>query len=85
MDFVSRYAFITPEGNKTRVALNGVSIAGYVSPRQTVVAGPVPQVDAVIAYILNQVEHHRKVSFQDEFRLLLDRHGLVWDEKYVWD
>jgi len=43
------------------------------------------QVDAVIAYILNQVEHHRKVSFQDEFRLLLDRHGLVWDEKYVWD
>ena len=43
------------------------------------------QVDAVIAYILNQVEHHRRVSFQDEFRQLLDRHGLVWDEKYVWD
>ena len=43
------------------------------------------QVDAVIAYILNQVEHHRNVSFQDEFRQLLNRHGLVWDEKYVWD
>jgi len=43
------------------------------------------QIDAVIAYILNQVEHHRKVSFQDEFRQLLERHGLVWDERYVWD
>ena len=43
------------------------------------------QVDAVIKYITNQSEHHRRVSFQDEVRALLQRHGLAWDEKYVWD
>ncbi|MBL7140648.1 MAG: IS200/IS605 family transposase [Planctomycetes bacterium] len=36
-------------------------------------------------YILNQEEHHRKVTFQDEFRAFLKRHGLQYDERYVWD
>jgi len=36
-------------------------------------------------YIANQEEHHRKLSFQDEFRLLCKRHGIEYDERYVWD
>jgi|ERR1044072_4300160 REP element-mobilizing transposase RayT len=36
-------------------------------------------------YILNQPEHHRKVSFQDEFRALLEQHSIAYDERYVWD
>jgi len=36
-------------------------------------------------YILNQGEHHRTVSFQDEFRALMVEHSVEWDEKYVWD
>jgi REP element-mobilizing transposase RayT len=36
-------------------------------------------------YIANQEEHHRRVSFQDEFRALLNRHGIEFDERYVWD
>jgi putative transposase len=36
-------------------------------------------------YIANQEEHHRKISFQDELRALLSKHGLEWDERYVWD
>lgn len=42
-------------------------------------------VDRVRAYIGDQEEHHRVVSFQDEFRKLLEAHGLDWNEKYVWD
>jgi REP element-mobilizing transposase RayT len=36
-------------------------------------------------YIANQEAHHRKVNFQDELRSLLRKHGVEWDERYVWD
>lgn len=42
-------------------------------------------VEAVKSYIANQEEHHKKMSFQDEFRKLCERHGVGIDEKYVWD
>ncbi len=42
-------------------------------------------VEQVKAYIANQEEHHRKRSFQKEFRLMLERHGIQYDERYVWD
>ena len=41
--------------------------------------------EAVRTYIANQEVHHRKLTFQEEYRLLLERHGLTWDERYVWD
>ena len=41
--------------------------------------------DAVQQYIKNQEEHHRKMTFQDELRALLRRHGITFDERYVWD
>ena len=43
------------------------------------------QVDDVRAYIAGQEEHHRKVSFQDEFRRLLERYEITFHERYVWD
>ncbi len=42
------------------------------------------QVDATVAYIRGQAEHHQTRSFQDEFRDFLTRQGLAWDERYVW-
>jgi REP element-mobilizing transposase RayT len=36
-------------------------------------------------YIANQPAHHRKMSFQDELRVLLHKHHVEWDEKYIWD
>lgn len=42
-------------------------------------------VESVRTYIANQEEHHRRVTFQDEYRRFLERHGLQWDERYVWD
>lgn len=36
-------------------------------------------------YIENQEQHHQRISFQEEFRILCQRHGIVIDERYVWD
>jgi REP element-mobilizing transposase RayT len=44
----------------------------------------VSQVDDTIRYIRNQAEHHRKTTFQDEFRAFLKRHGIEYDERYIW-
>jgi REP element-mobilizing transposase RayT len=35
-------------------------------------------------YIDNQEEHHRRVSFMDEYRRLLERSGVGFDERYLW-
>lgn len=43
------------------------------------------KVNPVRRYIENQREHHRSMSFQDELRALLRRHGIAFDERYVWD
>ena len=42
-------------------------------------------VASVVAYIENQEEHHRTMTFEDEFRLLLKRYRVAFDERYVWD
>ncbi len=43
------------------------------------------QVKAVRNYIAGQEKHHRTVTFQDEFRELLRRYEIEFDERYVWD
>lgn len=43
------------------------------------------ETDKVIGYILNQKEHHKKVSFQDEYRAFLKKYKVEYDERYVWD
>ena len=42
-------------------------------------------IEQVKSYIRNQEEHHRRMTFQDEFRELCKRHGIALDERYVWD
>ena len=41
-----------------------VSVAGYVSPRQTVIAGPVAPVDAVVAVVSGQNRFARRVNME---------------------
>ena len=43
------------------------------------------QLEAVLQYIETQQEHHRTHTFQEEYRELLRRHGIDFDERYVWD
>lgn len=42
-------------------------------------------VDPLLEYVRNQEEHHRKESFQDEFRRICEKYGVPLDERYVWD
>ena len=43
------------------------------------------QLDDVKRYIGRQKEHHRERTFQEEFRELLCRYQVAFDERYVWD
>jgi REP element-mobilizing transposase RayT len=43
------------------------------------------QLEEVRRYIANQEQHHRKLTFPDEFRRLLNRYDVAFDEAYVWD
>jgi REP element-mobilizing transposase RayT len=40
-------------------------------------------IDAVRRYIRDQAEHHRKRTFLQEYRALLKRHQIAFDEKYL--
>jgi putative transposase len=41
--------------------------------------------EQVKRYIRDQERHHRKMTFQDELRVLFRKHGIEFDERYVWD
>jgi putative transposase len=40
--------------------------------------------DALLAYIDNQEKHHRSRTFQEEYRVFLNKYGVAFDERYVW-
>lgn len=43
------------------------------------------QVDSVIKYILNQEEHHKKKTFQEEYIDLLQKFEIEYNEKYLFE
>lgn len=45
----------------------------------------ISQVPVTVRYIENQREHHRKKTFQEEFLAFLERHGIEYDPRYIWD
>ena len=36
-------------------------------------------------YIRTQEKHHRKLTYKEEFLAFLRKHGIDYDERYVWD
>jgi hypothetical protein len=42
-------------------------------------------IDKTCKYITDQQEHHKKQTFQDEYRAFLRKHNMDWDERYVWE
>jgi REP element-mobilizing transposase RayT len=44
----------------------------------------ISQIDATVAYIHNQREHHRVKTFEEEFLEFLEKHGIEYDPRYVW-
>ena len=45
----------------------------------------VSQLSTILRYIQNQEQHHRTMSFQEEFAALLQRHKVASDERYLWE
>ncbi len=43
------------------------------------------EVELVCDYIERQKEHHKTRTFQDEYRAFLQKYGVEYDERYVWD
>jgi putative transposase len=42
-------------------------------------------IERVKEYVAGQEDHHRKKTFQDEYRIFLTEYELEYDERYVWD
>ena len=40
-------------------------------------------IEEIRKYIANQNEHHRVRTFREELRMMLDRSGVVYDERYL--
>ena len=40
---------------------------------------------SVRKYIEHQEQHHRKVSFQEELLVFLKKHGIRYDERFLWE
>ena len=40
---------------------------------------------SVIQYVQNQEKHHQRLSFQEEFIEFLNKYGIEYDEKFLWD
>jgi hypothetical protein len=36
-------------------------------------------------YVRNQQEHHRRMTFSDEYRAMLRQYGIDFDEQSDWD
>ena len=43
------------------------------------------QLNVALEYVEKQEQHHRSRTFQDEYREFLQKHGVEYDESYVWD
>src|SRR4030095_4615992 len=45
----------------------------------------VSQLDNIVQYIKDQEEHHKRMTFQEEFLGLLKKHRIEYDPRYLWD
>ena len=41
--------------------------------------------DSVVRYIAGQKDHHKTVTFKEEFIAFLQKYGIEYDEQYLWD
>jgi REP element-mobilizing transposase RayT len=41
--------------------------------------------ESLRTYIANQEEHHKKRTYQEEYRAFLVKYGVDFDGRYVWD
>ena len=68
------------------IKTQGVEFATFAwQPGYGAFAVSVSNVNSVREYIANQREHHRKRTFAEEYQRFLERHGIEFDPRYMWD
>jgi len=70
------YVFSTKGRKKT--------IAEELRGRLWAYVGGISGIEETVSYINRQKQHHRTTTFEDEFVAFLKRHGIDYDERYVW-
>jgi len=60
-----------------------VSLSDYVKAIKGAFTYSIRERDMIIDYVKNQKEHHRQENFYDEYKRLLEEHGIAFDEKYL--
>jgi hypothetical protein len=40
---------------------------------------------AVVKYIQRQAEHHKRLTFQEEFLAFLKKNNIGYDPRYIWE
>ncbi len=45
----------------------------------------ISDMDRTVKYINDQAEHHGKMDFKTEFLIFLKKHGIEYDERYIFD
>jgi hypothetical protein len=43
------------------------------------------ELEDLVTYVANQEEHHKVRTFQEEYLALLQKYGVQYDERYIWD
>jgi hypothetical protein len=70
-------------GSSAWIHQNGVKTFAWQEGYGAFTVSP-SQVGNVQRYIANQIEHHRKKSFAEEYVELLRLSGVEFDERYLW-
>jgi len=75
------------KGNSSKWVNEGGSLKAHFEWQRGYGAFTVSEsmVETVSRYIENQEEHHRTKDFKEEYLVLLQTHGVKYDERYIWD
>jgi putative transposase len=79
-DFVSK----TKTSSSKWIKQKGISDFGW-QDGYGIFSVSASKLDTVKNYILNQPQHHLKITFKDELRQFFKEYGIEYDERYVWD
>ena len=65
------------------MAPGGLRLASGVRSRRCGISQS--DVPALVNYIRDQEQHHRKIFFQEEYIAFLKAHRIPYDERYIWE
>jgi REP element-mobilizing transposase RayT len=73
------------KGGSSRWIHENIGVSNFAwQPGYAAFTVSVSHCPAVKAYIANQIQHHQNETFQQEYLASLQKHGVAYDERYLW-